>query len=740
MGVWRLEEKVIVGTPVVITGIFDKQIYRNERNGHTLFTIRTKEPCPYRNNYGSITCMGNIPVYVKGMPLKITGYWEQSKFGMQIHVQSIGEVSDSESITITYLTGICAGIGEATAKKIVNEVGCDIFSFVQKPDAEEILKKRIPNIDALTLIRSVKSSIEQREVFEFILKYGGSYPTAIKICEEYGMFALENLKRNPYKIGLKNGLLFEQCDCIAKDIKIDPLDKRRINALVQHVVDKISMYGHTYTTLEQIMKYIRYIVNKSSFKENIPAVIIANAITRHPGLVLEAGEPIRIYSRVLWNSEQDIAKNIERISNSAIELNFNEDLINIVENELGIKYGDDQKESFKLLRSTGIKILTGGPGTGKTTTIKGFIEVYKRINLCASIALCAPTGRAAQRLSETAGMEASTIHRLLDFKPHGKEFCHKNLLNPIEADMVIVDEISMVDTELMSILLGAIKNGSLVILSGDEDQLASVGPGNVLHDFIGSEKIETYRLTEIHRQKSESLIVQNARCINSGSSALVTGPDFEIIRVKDSEEALVKTKELVSQNNKTDDPFYLQVLTSTKKTKAGMIELNKVLQDTVNQEKKRINFGNVSFRLNDKVMMLANNYEKGYFNGDIGSIIEIQDAEMTVLIDGKIITIDRTLLDDITLCYATTIHKSQGSEFPIVIGVLPEDPAIMLKKNLLYTLITRAKLKIYLVVVGNALDIAVKNSGNDIRNTRLKHKLINLYTEQIPIIKTKEIM
>ena len=732
-----MDNKTLIEAQVILIGTFDKMNYRNEGNGYSLFTIRTNDPCPYRNGYGSVRCAGHIPAYIEGMPLRISGYWEQSNAGMRIHIQSVEEVSDSEAVTIRYLTGICTGIGDATARKIVKETGADIFSFIQRQDAEEILRRCVSNIDAAALIRSVRNSVEQREVFEFILRYGGTYPDAMHICSEYGMNSMNELKADPYKVGLKNGLTFLQCDNIAKDQARDVLDKSRINALISDAINMIEKSGHTYTTLEGLMNTINFYIKKSVYQDEVPATIIANAVARHPGLILEMGNPIRIFSKDLWNAEQDIVQSVKRITNGEGAMAFHEDIIAEIETEEGVHYSEDQKNSFTILKSTGIKILTGGPGTGKTTTIKGLIEGFRKIKPYGSIALCAPTGRAAQHMSETTGMEASTIHKLIDFKPYGSDFCFKDQTDPIQADFIIVDEVSMVDTKLMAMLLDATKSGTLLLLVGDKDQLPSVGPGNILHDFLSSGKIDTYMLTKNHRQKGGSFITQNADIINSGSSKLIEGTDFRIYRVSNAKEAKQKASEIVKTHYKKQDPYFVQILTSTKMTEAGTVSLNEILQKELNQEKTRIDYGNFSYRLHDKVMMLNNNYEKGYFNGDIGTVIRINGSDMTIDIGSTLIELDRFLFQDITLCYSATIHKSQGSEYPVVIGILPDHPTVMLKKNLLYTLVTRAKQLIELIVVGNALEISVKNSGNEDRNTRLMQKLISPYSELIPMLKNK---
>lgn len=719
-------------TNIEIIGTYEKTLMRNEKNGWTRFTIRSKAECSYRDKYGSIICVGNIPHYNKGMPLKIIGHWENNNGYTYFNVMNIIETSDSEKVTIDYLTGIIPGLGENTAIKIVKEFGADIFSFIQKNDAEKSLKKLLPNINTEKLIHAIKNNIEQREVYEYIVKIGGSYPAAVKISKNYGKSALSKLKENPYKIGLPNGLSVNVCDTIAFNEGIFIYDKKRVDALVLEAIINLSLNGHTYVSLKQLYERVNYITKNSIYNDIIPAVIIAKSISTHKHIIIENSSPIRIYSKNNWINEMAIIQHINRLTNSAISIPFNEKYINDIEKELNIIYGQKQKNAFSLLKTTGIKILTGGPGTGKTTTIKGLIKYMQKINSNIKIALCAPTGRAAQRVSEATGMTATTIHRLLEFTPYGKDYTYKTLINPIDAEVIIVDEVSMVDNEVMSILLGAIKNNSLLILVGDENQLESVGAGNVLHDFIKSEKFDICKLDEIYRQEQDSLIINNGVKVNLGDVTLDSGEDFEIIKVKNNDEAKKKIIEMIKKYHNRKDLYYTHILTPIKKNTLGVYEINKMMQDMLNNSKDKLEYGFISFKPGDKIMMLRNNYDKGYFNGDIGVVSRINENGLEINLHNGYIQLDREDLDDVTLCYASSIHKSQGSEFPITIVVLPESPSIMLKRRILYTAITRAKQKVVIISVNDAVNTAILNHKEYIRNTGLHNKMIGINYEQIP--------
>lgn len=724
----------------IISGIYDKTINRNEKNGWTKFAIRTKDECQYRTKYGTVICVGNIPAYNKGMPLKIEGFWEDKGYGNQLNIIKIEEKSDSEAVTIEYLNGIIHGVGESTAIKIVKEFGPDIFSFAQNKDAENLLNKCVPNIDAKKFIFAVRNNIEKREVYEYIIKYGGSYSSAVKISLAYSNLALKTLKANPYKIGLNNGLSVEICDLIAKDEGMFAYDEKRVNALILEALSRISLSGHTYTSLRQLVSYIDNMTKNSAFNIKIPAVIIAICVAKNKHLIIEDDEPIRIYKKKIWKYENEINYSITRLKNSVKSYDFKENYIKDIESKLNITYGKKQREAFNLLKTSGIKILTGGPGTGKTTTIRGLIECFKLMKPNGKIALCAPTGRAAQRMSETTNMPAMTMHRLLDFKPYGANYTYKTLASPVDAELIIADEFSMADTELMAILLGAIKNGSLVLLTGDENQLESVGPGNVLHDLIASNKIEVCKLDEIYRQKDDSKVIINSIKINNGDTKLVTGKDFEIVKVDNVEDVKAQVLKYTKMYYQKDDPYYMQVLTPIKKTPIGVFELNQLLQEELNKEKRKIDYGYLSFKPGDKIMTLTNNYQKGYVNGDIGMVKDINDEGLLISINGSSIVIEKENLDDVSLCYATTIHKSQGSEFPITLIVLPNKYKIMLKRKIIYTAVTRAKEKVIIISLEDALDTAILNYVDYKRNTGLLEKVTNTSKTLIPILSSNPII
>ena len=718
---------------IQMIGTYNNTFFRDERNGWTRFSMRISGSCSYRNRDGSITCIGHIPSYKTGTPLEVSGTWHNSGYGMQFHISQITEKSIDETVTIEYLTGICTGVGKVTATNIVEKFGADIFSFIQQENARELLQQEIKNVDADKLIAAIRNNIMDRKVYEYIIKFGGLYASAVKMCKKHGGQTLKKLKSNPYLTGLDGDLSFETCDQIAKNEGILAFDEKRIQALIMLAIYKGRQNGHTYATLEEVTWRVNNIVKTSAYPNEIPTSLIAVSATESKYFALEKATPIRIYGRSTWFQENEIVHHIARLTNSANPLSFDSKLIQEAETKLNIKYGAKQQEAFELMRNGGVKILTGGPGTGKTTIIQGLIHCYKQMMPEKSVALCAPTGRAAQKMSEATGMEATTIHKLLDFKPFGEDHSYKTMMDPVNAGLIIVDEFSMVDNELMAILLGAIKNESLVLLVGDENQLESVGAGNILHDLIKSGKLETCKLDFIYRQEEDSVIIENSQKINSGQCKLNTGPDFEIIRVDTSQEAQQHIIDLANAYYTQEDPYGFQVLSPVRKGASGIYEINKLLQEHLNSNTKQVVYGNSVFKIGDKAMTLSNNYDKGYVNGDIGVITAIDGASLTLNLNGKQIEIEKNLLDDVALCYAMSIHKSQGSEFPVVAIILPEQPQIMLKRKLIYTAVTRARDKVVIISVKNALETAILNQRNCKRNTGLYEKLIGNTYDVIPL-------
>lgn len=439
--------------------------------------------------------------------------------------------------------------------------------------------------------------------------------------------------------------------------------------------------------------------------------------------------PVITHLKWMHRAENEVARHLLRLLQASEPLNYDPSVVDWAESTCGIKYAPQQREAFRLVQKTGVAIVTGGPGVGKTTTVNGLISAYEKLNPGKIVRMCAPTGRAAQRMTESTGKEAVTIHRLLEFRPYGNDVAHKNAADPIEADLIVVDEASMLDIELAEIFLGAVKSGTLVLFIGDINQLPSVGPGDVLNDMIASKVIPTVQLTTVFRQGSQSPIIVNSRRINDGLHSAVTDENYNMEIYNSTDAMRIRIGLLASSRYNPCNPFDFQILAPTHKGDVGVAYINQLLQERLNPpspNKPEMAFGNRIYRVGDKIIMLNNNYSTGYFNGDIGTVQAITAEGVVVKILDKELTLTRTEMEDMNLAYCISIHKSQGSEFKDTVVVLPEKPSNMLQRNLLYTAITRAKKKVWVIAEGFAYREAVETCETGKRNTRLAVKLRNL--------------
>jgi exodeoxyribonuclease V alpha subunit len=529
-------------------------------------------------------------------------------------------------------------------------------------------------------------------------------------------------------VGIPAGLKFNTCDLIFAHEGGAYYNENRLEWLVVKCLEQNENSGNTYAHIKNIMFWVNKLSKLSPvFNEEVPESLIVRACFNSKKIVCEQSSPeFRYYLKKTYYEEKSIVSHLQRIQSSKTPLCFNEKLIKAIEKKNGVTYAEKQKLAFELLKSTGIKVVTGGPGTGKTTTVNGLIQAYHKMYPNNTILLCAPTGRAAQRLSEATSKKAFTLHKALDIKPFGDNDIQSRTLesNPLEADFIIVDEMSMTDTSIFSILLGAIKSDTLVLLCGDTDQLPSVGAGNILHDIIASDFVEKVQLDVVYRQAKESGITENAIKVNSGNSDLVKKDDFSTYKLDSQKELSDKVCELVSCYYKKDDPFAVQVLSSTKQGDAGTVLLNRKLQMLCN-ENKTLTELEFNLKCGDKVMLTRNNYDIGYVNGDIGIITNIDSDYITIDIKGLAVTkVPRKYMSDISLAYAITIHKSQGSEYDTVVIALPSEPRVMLKRNLLYTAITRAKKRVILVTEQGSVEYAVNTLDTELRQTSILEKLV----------------
>jgi len=665
-----------------------------------------------------------------GATIKLKGDWKHdSKFGKQFSVVDYRETVPATIAGIEkYLgSGLIKGVGPVYARRIVAHFKEDTLRIIEE-EADYLIKVEGIGQKRVDMIK--KAWQEQKEiknVMLFMQSNGVSTAYAVKIFKTYGNESINLVKTNPYRLADDIwGIGFKTADKIAQQLGFDKQSFERCRSGIVYVLNELSNDGHCFVTREVLLETTEKMLELE--KTLIDPTI--DRMTEEKIIISDEGNAI--YLPAFYFSEVGVAKRIKEIlkTESSYKSTNADNIIESIQVEEKIQYDEIQIAAIKSATNSKFMVLTGGPGTGKTTTTLAIIKIFQKLN--AKVLLAAPTGRAAKRMSETTGMEAKTIHRLLEYKP--PEGYKKTAESPLECDVLIIDETSMVDIILMYNLLKAVSNDTVVVLVGDVDQLPSVGAGNTLKDIINSEIVNVVKLTRIFRQAQGSAIITSAHRINKGEMPNLKGgskSDFFFIEEEDPLKVVETIKDLCSKRlpnyYKIDPVTDIQVLCPMQRGETGAFNLNKVLQETLNPNDVSVKYGGTVFRLKDKVMQIKNNYDKNVFNGDIGSITSIDTEDKTCVInfDSVDVEYDATELDEVVLAYATTIHKSQGSEYKIVIAPFTMQHYMMLQRNLLYTCVTRAKKILVLVGSKKAIGIAVSNSKTQKRNTMLVSRLKN---------------
>lgn len=732
----------------LIEGITEEIIFHNSDNGYSVFVLKTEEE--------EITCVGTVMELHEGENLKITGTWiVHTTYGDQFKIDLYEKtVPKTEQGIEKYLaSGVIKGIGSKIAKKIVKKFGSKTFEVIEEEPQRLAEIKGITEEKAQFISEVFYEQKELRNSMLFLQEYGITPNYAMKIYKKYKGQTMNVIKSNPYRLADDIfGIGFKMADEIAKSMGIESDSNNRIKSGVKYVLNQSSNEGHVYLPKNIL------ITNASQLLE-IPIEMVENVLIE---LQIEKQiyqelleEKEVIYLSSFYHTEVSVAKKLLEI-NQNCDNNKNPLLykkIKEIELQQNISLADNQKEAVKQAMSNGILVITGGPGTGKTTTINTIISLLESEG--NEILLAAPTGRAAKRMTEATGKDAQTIHRLLEInylqEDSKRQSFEKNEDNPIEADVIIIDETSMVDITLMNNLLHAITPGTRLILAGDADQLPSVGAGNVLKDIIKSGCIKVVRLNEIFRQAEKSAIVMNAHRINNGKYPIINDKDKDFFFMKRvSIESVINTiiqltterlPKYINSNKKGD----IQVLTPMRKSPLGINSLNQILQNSLNphdKDKKEKEFRNIIYREGDKVMQIKNNYSVvwsirnsvgiktdegiGIFNGDEGIITRINTIDSIITVtfdDGKIVEYDSSQLDELELAYAITIHKSQGSEYPVVIIPIHSGPHMLMSRNLLYTAVTRAKSLVVIIGLEDTIQKMVDNNKEINRYSSLNYRI-----------------
>jgi exodeoxyribonuclease V alpha subunit len=737
-----------------IEGMISDIVFKNEDNGYTIAHLV--------NSDNEVVIVGCMPTLSVGESIEVEGKWINHKtYGAQFEVNKFMPVTPSslEGIYVYLSSGMIHGVGEKMAKRIVDKFGVNTLDVIQ--NMPERLKE-VEGIGSKKIDQIVKSYEENRELRNIIIElspYGITPSYCMKIYKKYKNKAIEVINKNPYKLAEDiRGIGFKIADDIASKIGIEKNSRDRVSQGILYALNQSLSSGHTYLP-ENIL--IQDSVKLLEVELSLVEQCIMDLAYDQKVHIEKMNGANLIYLIPYYISENGVCKQIIKLSQCEFkDLNIDiEKEIRFVEEQDDIKLAQNQSLAVKEAIESGVVIITGGPGTGKTTTINTIIKIFE--NNSQEVVLAAPTGRAAKRMSETSDKEARTIHRLLEmgYTTDSDELQFmKNEEEPIKADVIIIDEVSMVDILLMYSLLRAIKPGTRVILVGDSDQLPSVGAGNVLKDMIDSDIINVVRLNEIFRQAQESMIVVNAHKINNGEPLHLNskGKDFFFIKKATNEEIL---KEIVSLVNERLPKFYdldklkdIQILASMRKGDLGVTNLNTELQKYLNKPEKfkvEESFQKRLFRVGDKIMQIKNNYTKkwenedksntgeGIYNGDIGYIYHIDKDKRTIYVifdQVKIVAYKYDELDELDHSFCTTIHKSQGSEFPVVVIPITWAPPMLLSRNLLYTAVTRAKKLVVLVGDVKYLEYMIKNNRINDRYSNLAYKL-NKFREEGLLVK-----
>lgn len=718
-----------------ICGTVDTIIFASQDNRFTVLKLSPEK----LSTQITVTLNGMAPLI--GQLLEIEGEWvKHPKFGQQFKAMTYKTVAPTEisGIEKFLASGAINGIGPAMAKKIVAEFGEKTLEIIAK-SPNELLK--VPGIGKKTAEKISTSYLEQSELTEIMVwleNHGISNTYAGKIFAKYGSFAIDIMEKDIYRLFQDiEGIGFLTADKLAFNLGIQREDKRRIISGIDYALMQLCNNGHCcipeMALVDKTAKILQ-VNNQIIFTILKERIDIGSLNTEVVG-----GETL-IYPPYLYYAEKKVATRLLQLQQATEPLS--EDnlslFIKVWEKDNQIQLAQKQKEAIKACLHHGVLVLTGGPGTGKTTVIKGILSILKAQGL--KIRLAAPTGRAAKRLSETTGQKALTIHRLLEANNLAQDDnlqlgFSKDIDDQLDADVIILDEVSMVDIVLMHHFLNAVPDGCRIILVGDTDQLPAVGPGSVLKDIIRSQKVPAIRLDEIFRQAQTSMIIQNAHIINAGRLPDLRKQysDFVFYELNDDTSITQKILDLCTKDLPHEGFDVLkdvQILSPMHRFLCGVENLNLMLQEQLNPKKNQdeLKYSSQTFRVGDKVMHIRNNYQKNVFNGDIGFIQDINNEKLTVDYFDHIVTYEKNELNELTLAYASSVHKSQGSEYKVVIIPLSTSHYIMLQRNLLYTAITRAKQKVIIIGSKKALMTAIQSNRTQKRYTllaeRLAHKLI----------------
>jgi exodeoxyribonuclease V alpha subunit len=721
------------GTETVVEGVVERVTFES---AETSFRV-LKLAVPGRADRLSI--VGTFPRMAPGARVRVRGQIEvDRKHGEQLRVLSLIEIApDTLAGLEKYLaSGLIKGVGPKIAARIVATFGLDALKVLDEEPHRLGEVEGLGDKKRAGLTKAWKEQRTLRDVMVFLQAHGASGALAARIVKRYGEKAMAVVSREPYRLALDvHGVGFKTADRIASTLGVAPDSPARMQAGVHQVLHDLTDAGHVWTEQEELVGRAAPMVSLDPDDQEVRARLtraVEALVLGGLAIVEELRGSRIVYATAMHAAEQRLARRLRELSAApARSLDGAARAIEEFESRAQVALAPEQRSAVDEAARRQVLVVTGGPGVGKTTIVRAILAVLDRAKV--EVRLAAPTGRAAKRMSEATGQGAMTLHRMLEFEPKTRSF-KRNRHNPLEAGAVVVDEASMLDLAMADALTDAIAPGTRLILVGDVDQLESVGPGAVLRDVIASGAVPCVRLRQIFRQAARSLIVQNAHRINEGQAPLApadgANADFFIVERRDPEKARATILELVTtripQRFGLDPARDVQVLTPMNRGPVGALALNEALQAALNPRGDAFVRGTRTFRAGDKVMQLRNDYDKNVFNGDVGFISSIDPEEGTLVVrfDEREVAFDASDLDDLSLAYACTVHKSQGSEYPAVVVPLLTTHFVMLSKNLLYTAVTRGKRLVVLVADPRAVDLALSRGRREERRTRLAERLL----------------